>query len=74
MVVYDSWEEREKAETKMILKQKLEDNTLTYEELTKKSNELEKEYSELKDRLDEIEHECIQVEYLRMLLLMQEGL
>lgn len=71
---YDSWEEREKAEMKMVIKQKIQENTLSFEELTKKNDELEKEYGELEDRLEEIKYEIIENEYARILILMNEGL
>lgn len=74
MTRYDSWEERQKAEMKMVIKQKIQENTLSFEELTKKNKELVKEYEELEDRLEEIKDEVIENEYVRIILLMNEGL
>lgn len=74
MTVYDTWEKREKAETKKYMKQILKDNKLSYGELKRKSDKLANEHIELKNKLEELEGDIFQTEYLRIMVLMTEML
>ena len=67
---YDSWEERERAESKKFLIQVLEENELSYEEINKRCEEIDKEYGELKERLEELESEGIELGHIRTMLLL----
>ena len=69
----DSWGERLKARTIQALKDKVDENELSFEELTMKSDELEEKCLKLEKELDDARAEYIHNEYLRILVLLENG-
>lgn len=71
---YDSWDwERLKAQTIEALKNKIDENELSFEELTMKSDELEAKCLKLEKELDDARTEYVHNEYLRILVLYENG-